>query len=170
MHARVLLNFHKAIVFALRMCYSIFKPDFLVVFYFNSIIQKIHAFQHTVQLRDFLRELNFRYILFNSLVVKTREEKGMGKFDEETYGYLAVKEYFADLINAGCFGGEQVVLAGDLEELSGRTQGEAEDKGRQASPHIHCVFLPWRGKMERSEVVEGRDGFRGGRRKMGKTV
>jgi len=27
----------------------------------------------------------------------------LGKFDEETYGYLSVKEYFADLINAGCF-------------------------------------------------------------------
>ena len=57
----------------------------------------------------------------------------MGKFDEETYGYLSVKEYFADLINAGCFGGEEVVAAGDLEELSGRTQEETEGKGRRST-------------------------------------
>ena len=57
----------------------------------------------------------------------------MGKFDEETYGYLSVKEYFADLINAGCFGGEEVVLADDLEELTGRTQEETEGKGRRST-------------------------------------
>ena len=56
----------------------------------------------------------------------------MGKFDEETYAYLSVKEYFADLMNAGCFGGEEVVAAGDLEELSGRTQEETEGKGRRS--------------------------------------
>ena len=57
----------------------------------------------------------------------------MGKFDEETYGYLSVKEYFADLINAGCFGGEEVVLADDLEELTGRTQEETDGKERRST-------------------------------------
>ena len=57
----------------------------------------------------------------------------MGKFDEETYAYLSVKEYFADLMNAGCFGGEQVVPAADLEELSCRTQEETEGKGRRST-------------------------------------
>lgn len=56
----------------------------------------------------------------------------MGKLDEETYSYLSVKEYFADLINAGCFGGEEVVSADNLEELSGRTQEDAEGKGRRS--------------------------------------
>lgn len=32
----------------------------------------------------------------------------MGKFDDEMYLYLTNKKYFADLINAGCFEGEQV--------------------------------------------------------------
>ena len=52
----------------------------------------------------------------------------MGRFDEETYCYLSVKEYFADLINAGCFGGRRVVRAEELEHLSERMQ-EDETKG-----------------------------------------
>ena len=56
----------------------------------------------------------------------------MGKLDEETYGYLSVKEYFADLMNAGCFGGKETVSATDLEELTGRTQQDAEGKGRRS--------------------------------------
>ena len=46
----------------------------------------------------------------------------MGRLDEEMYRYLSMKEHFADLINAGCFGGREVLMVDDLEELTGRTQ------------------------------------------------
>ncbi|MBR4605969.1 MAG: hypothetical protein IKO41_07060 [Lachnospiraceae bacterium] len=46
----------------------------------------------------------------------------MGKFDEATYEYFSNPEYFADLINAGCFEGKEIVCADRLEQLSERTQ------------------------------------------------
>ncbi|MBO7340122.1 MAG: Rpn family recombination-promoting nuclease/putative transposase [Lachnospiraceae bacterium] len=52
----------------------------------------------------------------------------MGRFDEATYGYFSRPEYFADLINAGCFGGKRVVDPGELEEMPARTQ-ERTDEG-----------------------------------------
>lgn len=51
----IIARIEKNIAFVLRMCYGFRKADFLVLFYFNSIFQKIHAFQHTTQLKDFLR-------------------------------------------------------------------------------------------------------------------
>lgn len=58
----------------------------------------------------------------------------MGKYDEETYCYLSVKEYFADLINAGCFDGREVVAAKDLEQVSGRAQ-ERDCDGKAKSTY-----------------------------------
>lgn len=54
----------------------------------------------------FFERVNARTLFFEFSVVKKRKEKekNLGRFDEETYSYLSVKEYFADLINAGCFG------------------------------------------------------------------
>ena len=50
----------------------------------------------------------------------------MGKFDEATYEYFSDPEYFADLINAGCFEGKEIVCADRLEQLSERTQEEGK--------------------------------------------
>ena len=50
----------------------------------------------------------------------------MGRFDEATYAYFSNPEYFADLINAGCFEGKEIVCAERLEQLSERAQEEGK--------------------------------------------
>ena len=55
----------------------------------------------------------------------------MGKLDDEMYVYLSNRETFADLVNAGCFGGKQVVNGKCLEMLSERVQAEKVVQGKK---------------------------------------
>ena len=63
----------------------------------------------------------------------------MGKYDEAIYRYLSEEERFADLFNAGCFRGRQLVDAKELERLAGRIQisemYERKRKGKRNPLH-----------------------------------
>ena len=62
----------------------------------------------------------------------------MGRFDEATYGYFSRPEYFADLINAGCFGGKRVVDPGNWRNCpQGRRKGLT--KGTQGACTGTCA-------------------------------
>ena len=65
----------------------------------------------------------------------------MGQLDEETYCFFSVKEYFADLINAGCFDGRQVVSADALEQLPERTQEERDRKRKSLYRDVHMKLI-----------------------------
>ncbi|MBR1854888.1 MAG: hypothetical protein IJ794_17375 [Lachnospiraceae bacterium] len=56
----------------------------------------------------------------------------MGKCDETMYNYLSEPERFADLFNAGCFHGRQLVEADKLEQLAERVQISEVPKQRRS--------------------------------------
>ena len=67
----------------------------------------------------------------------------MGKFDEATYNYFSRPEYFADLINAGCFNGKYVVNPEELEEMPARTQE------RNTEGNVKSLYRDVRMKLHR---------------------
>lgn len=80
------------------------------------------------------------------MVTFLQKEAILGKLDDEMYYYFKDRKHFADLVNAGCFGGEQVVTEETLEELPGRMQ--SEKKGRAGVPALHNRYRDIRMKMK----------------------
>ena len=57
----------------------------------------------------------------------------MGKYDEVIYHYLSEEQRFADLFNASCFQGKQMVDAGKLRRLVERIQTKVSDEEKRKS-------------------------------------
>ena len=57
----------------------------------------------------------------------------MGKSDVVLYNFLEDRDRFADLYNGGWFGGQKIILPGELRELDGRyVDFPAQAKGNKA--------------------------------------
>jgi len=65
----------------------------------------------------------------------------MGKYNDVINEYLAEPRRFADLINAGCHDGRQVIGAADLEEASEHMQSGMRDIKKRLKSGGTCAVL-----------------------------